>query len=504
MQDVFAAMAAALVNTVAEPPTGDVSIPEAEEVTVEPIWCSHCSVEVVSDEGDVCETCERSTVLCGCGCGHRQNDVGNPVRRVYISDTTYEFWTTVCISRKGTTTFCERMGCDNRMMNTQREVGGCLICPACIFGSGEYTQCDRCDEWHRTIATREDVCYRCLGLRLGRNGAIDDSSNSILLDVPPSPLPGLEGISIVTDPEKECDSSSKCCSHDLWKGGTIMTLREGEKISGKQYFPLFQEPPSGIVDGEYRLKVKEIIANNMEASCDWLDKEGSLIHADVILDMMESNRVMTEDGRYHKRLQKCFQEFCKSINLKLTKNDLSDIGKIVSECKPREEDNPEYLFMLYRDMNRNSRFYFNSGSCWWGGYSTSRCFVKAFGGMALMLYKRSVSDRNRVDLKGRSWLIPLAENFKKAKSPDEVVSWVVGNAYGDLDTEKTAKELCRTLGKDWSYKHISLRVKSSAGSNIYFNNGGRIQTFLVTKSDAGKELKPSQIVEVNWTKECRC
>lgn len=186
----------------------------------------------------------------------------------------------------------------------------------------------------------------------------------------------------------------------------------------------------------------------------YLHRQGIyLYHA----DMAEiGDQWQAKTGNFAKRLSRHLYH---RYQLKLSAEALSQVGCIARDHSTAASVDIE----ITRDLNRNSAWFCNSGSCWWGGYSESRCALKTNGGFALVSF--SGGDRPS----GRAWVMPLRKSDAgnlvptfETMTPD---AFVVFNGYGDLGGYAPARILSHMAG--WTYRKINFGC-----SPMYVNAGG--------------------------------
>lgn len=145
----------------------------------------------------------------------------------------------------------------------------------------------------------------------------------------------------------------------------------------------------------------------------------------------------TKDGAFPKRVQKYVYE---QINHhKLSARTLTEIGNRAKASA----GGGDFIVSFTRDLSGGPEQFFNGGSCWWGGYETSRCVLKAAGGFALRDYDKHGK------LLGRAWVIPLhLSPMRSAIAPDlsKCNALHVFNGYGSLQEHNAANVVAALLG----------------------------------------------------------
>jgi len=181
----------------------------------------------------------------------------------------------------------------------------------------------------------------------------------------------------------------------------------------------------------------------------------------------------TPEGNFTKRL--CRRAHQLGLP-KLPPDAMSQVGTIA-----REHSNPVAMAVeVTRDFNQPASYFAHDGSCYWGGYSESRCVLKSNGAFAL----RSFGTYG--DLSGRAWVMPMKISLSydrplkptfDALSPD---AFVVFNGYGELSGYAGARIMSHMAGMP--YHKIGFECEPmfvnaggylvSGGQNGAFNNDG--------------------------------
>jgi hypothetical protein len=187
----------------------------------------------------------------------------------------------------------------------------------------------------------------------------------------------------------------------------------------------------------------------------------------------------TPAGNLTKRLRKFYLQ----RELKLPDKLVENVGNIARAAMARSTT---VDLVLSRRLNGTADEYNNDGSCWWGSYSSSRCVLKQYGGMALLLYRDD-------ELIGRAWVMPLKRDDSRwVPSPDvkEATAYVVFNVYVN-DAIVPARLLAELLGHE--HKDVYLSI-----GPMYVNNDrGR----LVASRDI---LDATSEIEMNLRPDCNC
>jgi hypothetical protein len=159
-------------------------------------------------------------------------------------------------------------------------------------------------------------------------------------------------------------------------------------------------------------------------------------------------------GNYAKRLS----SFAYKTGVKIPPEVLSQVGNIA-----RDHSQPVDLTIdVTRLLNRPAASFSNPGSCWWGGYSNSRCALKTNGGLGL----RSLDERGRVT--GRAWVMPLKRTSRGLAPTFETLApdaFIVFNGYDKLSGYTAPRTLAHMTG--WTYRKVEFRADP-----MYINAGG--------------------------------
>lgn len=179
-------------------------------------------------------------------------------------------------------------------------------------------------------------------------------------------------------------------------------------------------------------------------------------------------RWQMKSGNFTKRLQSLVY---KNYKVKLPPEIVSEVGNIATQHTAQAGS---VDIEITRNLNRPAREFGNAGSCWWGGYSSSRCALKSNGGFGLRSFDK---DGN---VKGRCWVLPLKFNketkkFKQTFNTMEADAFFAFNGYGDLAGYEPARLLAHMQGV--TYKKIGFRPTDEGW---YINNGSG---FLIAPED---------------------
>lgn len=198
-----------------------------------------------------------------------------------------------------------------------------------------------------------------------------------------------------------------------------------------------------------------ISADGLTAVRRYLQMASSLYH-DLSWRMEKlGDQWQAKDGNFTKRLSRlAYKEF----QLTLPPDVLSQVG-----CIARDHSRQvNAVIEITRDLNMRAEDFYHEDSCWWGGYSESRCALKTNGGFGL----RSFNDDT---VSGRAWVLPLRKDERGRMVPtfDTMTpdAFIVFNGYGDLNNYAPARILSHMTG--WTYRKITFEC-----SPMYINAGG--------------------------------
>jgi hypothetical protein len=198
--------------------------------------------------------------------------------------------------------------------------------------------------------------------------------------------------------------------------------------------------PAGVISDEGLAEISRYLAD--QRSGDGYQYLYSLAYDLEHLD----SRWQTTGGNYTKRLSSYAY---KAHGVKLTPEIVSQVG-----CIARDHSKPvDVAIEATRNLNMRSSDFGNNGSCWWGGYSESRCALKTNGGFALRTFNYGNSN-----VSGRAWVMPLRQGDGRLSPTFDTTSpaaFVTFNGYGDLNGYTAARVLAYLAG--WTYRKISFR-----------------------------------------------
>ncbi len=166
----------------------------------------------------------------------------------------------------------------------------------------------------------------------------------------------------------------------------------------------------------------------------------------------------TREGNYAKRLSRYAY---KAHQIRLSPKVMSQVG-----CLARDHSNAATMEVeVTRDFNQPAGYFYHEDSCYWGGYSESRCVLKTSGAFALRSFHGGC-------LSGRAWVLPLRRppagqgtTLGPTFATMDADAFAVFNGYGDLGGYAAARIVAHMAG--YTYRKIGF----SCGP-AYINAGG--------------------------------
>lgn len=159
----------------------------------------------------------------------------------------------------------------------------------------------------------------------------------------------------------------------------------------------------------------------------------------------------TRQGNFTKRLSRAAHKF---KGLKISPELLTAIGNVARDNSLGADFDVE----VTRNLNLPAEDFCHESSCWWGGYSESRCTLKSNGGFGLR-------DFGRYGPQGRAWVMPLKDRDGQLDvtfDAEHADAFVVFNGYGTLSGYAGARIVAAMHGM--TYKKIRF-----SGSPMYIN-----------------------------------
>jgi hypothetical protein len=156
----------------------------------------------------------------------------------------------------------------------------------------------------------------------------------------------------------------------------------------------------------------------------------------------------TKRGNYTRRISSALY---KAGKIKVPGEVLSEIGNL---ARQHSSETTTWSIEFTRNLNLPADEFCHAESCWWGGYSESRCALKSWGGLGMRVFS---SDGTVV---GRVWVQPITVDGEPTHDTLGAHGYVVFNAYnyyGDssgLNGYKAARIIGYLTGR--TYKKIVL------------------------------------------------
>lgn len=190
----------------------------------------------------------------------------------------------------------------------------------------------------------------------------------------------------------------------------------------------------------------------------------------------------TKEGNFSKRLAKLVYQ---KYNLKLDEELMARIANIAQQYASKEK---HHHIAFTRDINRSPQEFVNVGSCWWAGYSISRCHFKELGGIAI----RTFENGNEKRPISRAFIIPLSKTLRPTLNIP-ASAYFVFNAYG-LELFEFARIIAQMTGL--SYGRVT--TEGPAREHLYINNNSGA---LVAEQSL---IVPNQHIRIAVRKTCTC
>jgi hypothetical protein len=226
--------------------------------------------------------------------------------------------------------------------------------------------------------------------------------------------------------------------------------------------------PTGIISAEGLSQIRTYLRIQANEQNDYASRVGL---TELSYDLLEhlGDEWQTRTGNFTKRMSR---HAYKAYGLKLSPEILSQVGCIARDNCGNQNS---YDIEVTRDLNLSAAAFYHEDSCWWGGYSESRCALKTNGGFGMRTF-----DRYGDIAFGRAWVMPLKlsasghlEPTFNTETPD---AFIVFNGYGDLAGYNAPRIVGHMAG--WTYRKIGFDA-----SPMYINAGG----YLVAPEEIAKK-----------------
>jgi hypothetical protein len=391
------------------------------------LWCDDCDVPTAdhSDANgrDLCPSCFSDYAECiGCGYAYHTDDLHTVGRGWRVDGLACDDCTASCDHCSG-----------HFLADDLNEYAGCTLCDTCRDNGMSY--CDTCEDWYHDDDASEHAHTGCecdppagLAFTIRNDGAdplANDDTVTVSLAAGTVSEEGMRAIARALREEAEnlpLTVSGTCtCGRDLTYYGS----------HGWSCGALPKRPD----DYNHLWSLAGVAQENPGAfgGPTWQTRQGNL----------------------PKRLSRYAYN---TYGLRLSKALMSTLGNIGSA----HSQGTTVRLAVTRDLNLPADAFYHSGSCWWGGYSESRCALKAVGGFGL----RTFDDYGRVT--GRAWVMPMRDDGDDLSPTFDTMTpdaFVVFNGYGDLSGYTGARIMAHLAGM--TYRKIGFAV-----DYMYVNSGG--------------------------------
>jgi hypothetical protein len=183
------------------------------------------------------------------------------------------------------------------------------------------------------------------------------------------------------------------------------------------------------------------------------------VHGSTIAQMvyLVDSEWQLRDGNYSKRLARAVY---KQYLVKMEPDVLARVGAIAKE---HAGASTAWYLEFTRDLNGPVTAYANPKSCWWGGFSRSRCTMKENGGLGLRSYDSMEVATDRPN--GRVWILPIDARMNVTEDVEGASGFALFNGYGRLQGYAPARIIAQMC--EMTYRKVSIL----AGDNhiLYVN-----------------------------------
>lgn len=223
------------------------------------------------------------------------------------------------------------------------------------------------------------------------------------------------------------------------------------------------ELPAGVVD-EVGIEMITGLLRELRCEFTYVDSFGEKNTRTYNLAYEELNlifeKVGTEwQGKRGNLTKRLSSALYKKYKVKIPADMMTQIGNI---AKQHSANSSEYHIELTRDLNLSAAEFYHEDSCWWGGYSESRCALKSWGGIGLRSYDSMTEDPGYPE--GRAWVQPLNADLKPTHDAKNAAAYIVYNGYGEMSGYTPARIIAQMTGM--TYKKINF-----SASPQYVNSG---------------------------------
>lgn len=175
----------------------------------------------------------------------------------------------------------------------------------------------------------------------------------------------------------------------------------------------------------------------------------------------------------------------KNKKLELQKSTRDRIGDLINKAVINI---PHADILFTRNVNRLASYFCNSSSCWWGmgGYGVGRCFLKSYGGWAMLLMSEGKDSKPIA----RVFIQPLNDAFRPVNKI-ESTNVVMYNCYG----AKTIEQMAAIYNQLTGLEHVATRFSAYGGMSL--NAGPLLFTPDLNNS-------PRTGINFDFNKDCKC
>lgn len=312
---------------------------------------------------------------------------------------------------------------------------GAVICESCRDNS--YVCCEACDEYYRdynvTYVGNSTYCDdNCLGEYCTFCDECDEYYHDDYSD------DHAHG-------GCECDAPRPRFSFPANGRGTVS---QNERLQ--------VELPAGTISPEGIYEVWMAVAGaNLRNS------DGTLVSAYDVRKLVEGLEPewQKKSGNFTKRLSKALYT---ELKVKMPAAVISGVGNIARQHTTTVSS---HWVEFTRNLNGSAEEFCNEDSCWWGGYSYSRCSLKSWGGIGLRSYCSEHDDTYCP--RGRAWVQPLDADMRPTHDTMGAHAYLVYNGYGNMDGYTPARIVAHLTGRTYRKVAVSLRPQYVNNSNGY-------------------------------------
>lgn len=340
---------------------------------------------------------------------------------------------TVCEECRDNYFYCE--DCDEYATESDMNSvngGDKLVCDYCY--KRNYVKCDNCEERFpadnvHSVGGGEDVCEGCY-----ENSYIycEHCDESYHMD---------------TDHDHDCGCESPQQHFAMPNGDTMIENDTTFAVT----IPAGTLSEVGMTQIQVLLQRHgAIAAQGEDGRVDWRDETKMAERTKWYQLALRLDEVgqdwQNKQGNFPKRVSRfAYKEF----GLKVPATLLSSIGNVGRDHSQGADLEVE----ITRNLNLSAYDFGHEESCWWGGYSSSRCALKNNGGFGLRSFGRDSWGRR--DVTGRAWVMPLKHDnghLRPTFNAEGADAYIVFNGYGNLGGYAPARIVAQMTGM--TYKKV--------------------------------------------------